>query len=262
MPNLLGTILKTILFMMIGGFFLGSWGILLGAMVGFMSGMNSERVRVSRSDDYFRVTFRMMGHMAKADGRVSEQEIACARQAMHSFGLDPVQRDRAIGYFRDGAQEGVDLAAELREVAQICRRDARLAAMFVEIQIALACADGEFSPPEQEIVRACCAALGFSEEQAQVMVDRHLGGNGYAGNGHAGGGTMAGGQELEQAYGLLEVEASASMEEVQRAYGRKMKDFHPDKLASKGLPKEFMDFATEQTKQFTKAYQTIKQARR
>lgn len=258
MPNLLGTVLKTILFMMIGGFFLGSWGILLGAMAGFLSGMNSERVRVSRSGDYFRVTFRMMGHMAKADGRVSEQEIACARQAMHSFGLDGAQRDRAIGYFREGAQEGVDLAAELREVAQICRRDARLAAMFVEIQIALACADGDFSPPEQDIVRACCEALGFSAEQAQVFVDRHLGGGQSAGEGAA----MAAGQELERAYGLLEVDASASMEEVQRAYGRKMKDFHPDKLASKGLPKEFMDFATEQTKQFTKAYQTIKQARR
>ncbi len=257
MPNLLGTVLKTILFMLIGGFFLGSWGILLGAMVGFMSGMNSERVRVSRSDEFFRVTFRMMGHMAKADGRVSEQEIACARQAMHSFGLDPVQRDRAIDYFREGAQEEVDLAAELREVAQICRRDVRLAAMFVEIQVALACADGEFSPPEQEIVRACCTTLGFSEEQAQVFVEHHLGG-GDAGT-DAG---MARGQELERAYGLLEVEASASMEEVQRAYGRKMKGFHPDKLASKGLPKEFMDFATEQTKKFTKAYQVIKQARR
>ena len=67
---------------------------------------------------------------------------------------------------------------------------------------------------------------------------------------------------LDWAYKLLEVEPSASMQDVQRAYARKMREFHPDKLASKGLPKEFMDFATEQTQQITKAYQAIKKARK
>ena len=48
---------------------------------------------------FFRTTFRVMGHIAKADGRVSEQEIASARAVMHALHLTPDQMqvgDRAI----------------------------------------------------------------------------------------------------------------------------------------------------------------------
>jgi DnaJ like chaperone protein len=36
---------------------------------------------------FFPTTFRLMGHIAKADGRVSEQEIASARSIMHALRL-------------------------------------------------------------------------------------------------------------------------------------------------------------------------------
>src|SRR5215472_9305565 len=41
---------------------------------------------------FFRASFQVMGHLAKADGRVSEAEIAAASAFMDELGLDEEQK--------------------------------------------------------------------------------------------------------------------------------------------------------------------------
>ena len=255
-------------FCMIAGFLLlGGWGIILGAAVAvFTAGEIFEQEDASgtwgdgdeliqKGQVFSRIVFMMSGRVAKADGRVTEQEIRCAEELMEEFGLDSEQRGHAIHHFNLGTRPGFDLDGSLQELARVCRSEPSLIATFVEIQVVMACADGELSPSEEQILLACCQMLGFPEGRMRTFIDQYLGHARRTGPApDVGGG-------LDWAYGALEIEPSVSMEEVQRAYARKMKDFHPDKLASKGLPKEFMEFATERTKQFTKAYQTIKKAK-
>ena len=45
---------------------------------------------------FFRATFRVMGYLAKADGRVSEQEISAARAVMAELRLDGARVQQAI----------------------------------------------------------------------------------------------------------------------------------------------------------------------
>ena len=66
---------------------------------------------------------------------------------------------------------------------------------------------------------------------------------------------------LEEAYEVLGVSRDASDAEIRRTYTSRMKDFHPDKLESKGLPEEMKRFAEERCKEFSLAYETIRQAR-
>ena len=40
-----------------------------------------------------------------------------------------------------------------------------------------------------------------------------------------------------------------------------MKDFHPDTIISKGLPEEFIHFATKRFREIREAYETIKKER-
>ena len=258
--------------MMIGAWLFGAWGIILGAAIAVFTMGRTTQGRfgpagahgtwddsdelIQRRGVFSRIVFLMSGHIAQADGRVTEQEIRCAEEVMEEFGLNPEQRGRAMHFFNLGTRPGFDLDGSLRELVHACRKEFSLIATFVEIQIAIACADGELSPPEEQILLACCQALGFPQSRMRAIIDQYLG------HARRTGPMPDAGENLDWAYGALEVEPSASMEEVQRAYARKMKDFHPDKLASKGLPKEFMEFATERTKQFTKAYQTIKKAKR
>src|SRR5262249_46561120 len=55
-------------------------------------------------EQFFRTTFRTMGHVAKSDGRVSESEIAAARAVMSDLRLAPPQVRAAIDCFTAGKQ--------------------------------------------------------------------------------------------------------------------------------------------------------------
>ena len=52
-----------------------------------------------------------MGHVAKSDGRVSQEEIKAARFIMQRMGLNEQQRQLAVQMFNQGKQFGFDLDA-------------------------------------------------------------------------------------------------------------------------------------------------------
>src|SRR5215813_2664102 len=97
----------------IGALALGPVGIALGVLVGHQydratempgsepfSGASAAEI----GEHFFRSAFRVMGHIAKADGRVSEQEIAAARAVMSDLRLNPLQVRTAIDHFNTGKQ--------------------------------------------------------------------------------------------------------------------------------------------------------------
>ena len=61
---------------------------------------------------------------------------------------------------------------------------------------------------------------------------------------------------------MLGIPASASDEEIKKAYRRQMNQHHPDKLVAKGLPEEMLKIATEKTQEIKAAYELIKRSRR
>jgi DnaJ like chaperone protein len=66
---------------------------------------------------------------------------------------------------------------------------------------------------------------------------------------------------LRQAYALLETPASASDEQVVKAYRRQMSRNHPDKLQANGLPESMLERAKERTQQIQAAYELVRAAR-
>jgi len=66
---------------------------------------------------------------------------------------------------------------------------------------------------------------------------------------------------LEQAYEVLNVSANSSSAAVKKAYYAKAADFHPDKLKSKDLPKEFIEFANSELAKINLAYEKIRSAK-
>ncbi|MCX7057652.1 MAG: DnaJ domain-containing protein [Proteobacteria bacterium] len=69
--------------------------------------------------------------------------------------------------------------------------------------------------------------------------------------------TPAPGARLASAYEVLGLAATASDEEVKKAYRRQMSENHPDKLVSRGLPESMQDLAKEKTQRIREAYEVI-----
>jgi DnaJ like chaperone protein len=247
----------------------GPLGLLVGGALGHqfmdkriqMMGQNNELTQAA----FFSATFSIMGHIAKADGRVSEDEIAMAQQIMAHMQLDPEQRKAAIALFNQGKQIEFDLDGILVQFKQVAYRKTTLLQMFLEIQLHAALADGKIDPAEQLIINKIAHRLGFTTRhvhQLTVLVRSNLGMGGKRYYTGAGNDTMDSNELLKEAYQMLGVSPSSTDNEIKKAYRRLMNQHHPDKLVSKGLPEEMIQMATEKTQQIKVAYDMLKEHRK
>jgi DnaJ like chaperone protein len=251
------------------GFMLGGpLGAVLGAALGhnFDRGLSqaTEPVHGATGDTeriqqaFFTATFSVMGHVAKADGRVSEIEISMANQIMSQMMLDAEQRKVAQHLFNEGKQADFDLSGVLEQFRKECHRRFHLIQMFLEIQIATLLADGVVHRKERNIIYDIGRQLGVSEHVIDQLIAMVQGQQYYAHDLHK----PATARDLREAYAVLGVEQSATDDEVKKAYRRLMNQHHPDKLVSKGLPEEMIKLATEKTQEIKRAYEQIKLSRK
>ena len=217
------------------------------------------------SERFFRATFRVMGCVAKADGRVSEQEIAAARAVMADLRLNALQVREAIALFTAGKQPDFDLAAELAGLRAACRGRPDILRVFLEIQVRAALAGNNLEGPVRPILGSIAAATrisGFELAQIEAVLRIQRGGfyqQQRPDGGAAGSGSSA--AALEQAYRVLETAASASDAEVVKAYRRQLNRHHPDKLKANGLPESMVGHAKQRTQQIIEAYELIRARR-
>ena len=245
----------------LGYMFGGPLGALLGAALGrnFDRGIKitdqhgafgagqQERVQAA----FFTTTFTVMGHIAKADGKVTRDEIAAAESLMGQMQLNAQQRKAAIKLFNEGKKDGFPLHEVLAQFRHECMRRRNLVQMFLEIQIATAMADGHLHASEKRALYLIGDQLGFARADIEHLF-RMAGPDRTAGTRK---------QTLSKAYDILGVSKTASDAEIKKAYRRLMSQHHPDKLIAKGLPDEMIKFATEKTQEIKAAYEQIRESR-
>lgn len=210
---------------------------------------------------FFQATFRFMGRLAKADGRVSEAEIQAANQVMERMSLASDKRQIAIQYFNQGKDPAYDLNQDLNQLRVVLREHQELVQVFMEIQLSVAYADGELSNNEKSLFLQLCRSLDVSRFQFEWINSRVKASQGWGRyRQQASYGTAK--NELSRAYQVLGVEASASSAEIKKAYRKLMSQHHPDKLIAQGLPEEMMRIAKEKTQEIQTAYDLINKARK
>jgi len=214
------------------------------------------------SERFFRATFRVMGYVAKADGRVTEQEISAARAVMAQLRLDGARVQQAIECFTAGKQAGFDLTAELTGLARACAGRPDLVRVFVEIQVRAALSGNNLDGPVRPLMSRIASRLGVSAfEMAQIEAVLRISGGTFrfASAGGEPGPTVS--QKLEEAYKVLDAAPDASDQDVVKAYRRQLSRHHPDKLKANGLPESMIEHAKQRTQQIIEAYELIRQRR-
>jgi len=228
-------------------------GLSLGGITGGGQVNQAERQQV-----FFETTFRVMGALAKADGRVSEQEIQVARSVMHQMQLRPEAVRQAIELFTEGKQAGASIDGQIQRFRQVCGNQPQLVRAFLEVQFEIVLAKGSMTAAERALLWRVADLLGvgrveLAQLEAVLRAQRHF--RGEAPN------RPQPGLALTDAYKALGVESDATDKEVKTAYRRLMNQHHPDKLVAKGLPESMLEVAKERTREINAAYDLVKSRR-
>jgi DnaJ like chaperone protein len=255
---------------LLGGLVYGPIGAALGLLLGHQFDEEEAETPQPAAEElatigatFFRATFRIMGHVAKADGRVSEQEIVAAREVMSELRFDPGQVQEAIACFSAGKLPGFDAGAELAGLVRACRGRSDLARMFLEIQVRAALAGNNLEGPVRPLLGRIAAQLGVSTlEFVHIETVLRIQRGAFRGQRPPGAASgPARDAQLAAAYRVLEASAGATDEEVAKAYRRQLQRHHPDKLKAHGLPESMLAHAKQRTQQIIEAWELIRERR-
>ena len=68
-------------------------------------------------------------------------------------------------------------------------------------------------------------------------------------------------QDNDRYYTILGVQLNDTNEAIRKQYRKLAKEYHPDMIASKGLPEEFTKLAEDKFREIQKAYDMIRKER-
>ncbi len=254
------------------------WGLLIGLILGHFYDMSATpRRRPTTTAEaleigvrIFRATYEVMGYVAKSDGRVSEAEIAAAREVMSYMRLNGAQIHAAIQHFTRGKNPDYDVETTLRELADACSHRPDLLRHFLEIQVSAALQGVDMQGPARTAILKVADLLDISRlevahMEAVLRIQREAfrarARNEGFGSGPGGQVPPRQGMQLSAAYQILEVDPNTPDADVAKAYRRQLSKHHPDKLKANGMPDSMLEHAKQRTQQIIEAYELIKAAR-
>ena len=245
----------------------------IGGLVGFFVGhlFDSGLVRAIRmtgpdglhalQQEFFDTTFVMLGYVAKADGRVSESEVAQAEAMFAQWRLTPSQRASAIKRFKRGSEPEFDPSEELarfRRTASLRPQTSQTLMLFL---VGMALADGRLDTAERETLSRVARMLGMSDAALQRIISMVAAQANFGNQRQQRQQYQPQRSQLSDAYEALGISADADDRALKKAYRRLMSENHPDKLSARGVPEEMVALATQRSQNITAAYDVIKASR-
>ncbi len=192
---------------------------------------------------FFVATFSMLAKLAKADGRISKDEIdSINRFMLGDLNLNPQSRMVAMNIFNAAvnSREGFDDFA-----AQFYRQfhgQPQILELLIDILLRVSVADGQMSASEENLILSAVRIFNFSDQAYQTLKSRYV-------------------QAFDKYYTILQSTKQDTDDHIKKQYRKLVMDYHPDKIISKGLPEEFNQLAHEKFREIQEAYEIIRKER-
>jgi DnaJ like chaperone protein len=232
---------------MIGFTIGGPIGGIFGAIIGSKLGNQNQRKPSNNEKNqaaFFTALFACFGKIAKADGKVTIEEVDMVDQFIKDrFNLPSDQRGFAIqvfNYAKDDQNSFRDYASQL---ASLLSTNSSSLIMFYELLFELSMADGYLDPSEEKLLIEAIAIFKIDPGLFDINKKKY-------------------GADISDAYTILGVSQDMSFKEIKIAYQRKRKEFHPDTLLSKGLPEELLEKAKEKFIEIQSAFEEIEKQKK
>ncbi len=229
----------------LGAFAGGPIGAIVGFMVGSMFDGGQEAVKRGTSGYSSRTTtggyvmslLVLVSAVMKADGKVLKSELDYVKKFLvHNFGEDSAQE--AIKLLRDLLKQTIPVNDVCRQIQANMNYSARL--QLVHFLFGIAQADGQVAPEEKQLITQICSQMGINDKDFESIQAMFI-------------------PNTDSDYKILEIDRSASNEDIKKAYRRMAMKYHPDKVSHLG--EDFQNAAKEKFQKVNQAYENIKKER-
>ena len=227
----------------LGWAFGGPIGAVLGFVVGSMFDGGQEAVRHGATSGYSGRTTTggyimsllvLVAAVMKADGKVLKSELDYVKKFMvHNFGEDSAQE--AVKMLRDLLQQTIPVNEVCRQIQSNMNYSARL--QLVHFLFGIAQADGQVDSREEDLIKYICEQMGIQNNDYISIQAMFV-------------------PNTDSDYKILEIDRSATDDDVKKAYRRMAMKYHPDKVSQLG--EDVQNAAKEKFQRLSQAYENIK----
>lgn len=175
--------------------------------------------------------------MAKADGRVTRDEVVAFRQVFQISAADEKQAARVFDLARQDVA-GFEIYA--RRIARMFDDGSDLLITLIEGLFHIAVSDGEYHPDEDEFIAKVARLFGLKDSLFACLRARYVPG-----------------AEADP-FSVLGVDHSAALGEVRAKWRQLVRDNHPDQMMARGLPAEAIALANTRLATINRAWEDIR----
>lgn len=191
---------------------------------------------------YFISIFSILGKFAKIDGVITKDEIAVTQNFINSLPIRNEEKQFAKKVFREAKDSRYTIEDFAVQFYQINRQRPELVHSFFDLLFHVAAADGVFHPAEDAALKRIKGIFNISDQQFDNIKSVYF-------------------DDVDKSYKILNCTPQSSNQEINSNYKKLVKDFHPDRIVSKGLPEEFTEFATKRFREIQEAYEKVRRER-
>lgn len=178
--------------------------------------------------------------MAKADGRVTRNEVAAFREV---FAIPPAEEANAARVFNLARQDVAGFELYARKIAAMFGPGDPVLVDLMEGLFHIAMADGAYHPHEDAFLREVARIFGIGDRCLRSLIGRFVP------------------DAPRDPYEVLGVPHGAPIEQVRAAWRQAVRESHPDRMRARGLPDEALKLAEQRLIDVNRAWEEI-QARR
>lgn len=192
---------------------------------------------------FFVAVFSMLAKLSQADGEVSQSEVDSVEAFMtYDLKLDSQSRTVAMNIFHTAQTSPHPFEAYATQFYQHFRDQPQLLDVMIDILLRVSIADGRMSGGEEQLIRSAVSAFNFGEQRYAQFKSRYV-------------------SDTEKYYAILNSSQGDTDDHIKSRYRKLVQEYHPDKIAAKGLPEEFTKFANDKFREIQEAYEAVKQER-
>ena len=233
----------------IGYFFGGPFGALAGVALGHQLFDRTPREffgvplseREIRNSVFFAASFAMLGKLAKADGRVSEEEIIAIKSIIKDkLKLSRRSADFAYRTFEESLVDDETFEIHAKAFHSKFTDAPEALASMLEIMLIVAYADFDYNEDEETLIKLAATIFGIESEYPSILAL-------FRGNA----------DNIEHCYELLGAKPNDSDEALDALYQHLLVEHDPQVLLDEGVPKELIALAKDQHTKIRFAYEQV-----